>query len=228
MSSTLGNLIDDCEADLADSANAVWSAADIQRWCEDAIVDYSQHFPLIASQTINCSAGDRTYDLASTFKAMISVEYPAGQEPPLYLQPRPYLGHGFWQAGIYYDVIDRGDDTEPAELWLSAAPAAGESIAVTFQSHHPIPATTATLLTVPDEHLPLLRAYVRWQALVQLQAVEEANPTSNSSLLMSQLAINSDRARRAYVDGLARALYANAKSVIVSWLDLAETTGRIY
>ncbi len=67
-----------------------------------------------------------------------------------------------------------------------------------------------------------------WQALHQLLVTEEASPTSNSSLLMSQHAVNVDRARRAYVDSLAKALYATSKSSLVSWLNQTDETERIY
>jgi hypothetical protein len=69
---------------------------------------------------------------------------------------------------------------------------------------------------------------VLWRAALQLKAIEEASPTSNSSLLMSQYAINVDRSRRAYVDSLAKAVYAESKSGPVSWSGQTEETTRIY
>ena len=91
MATTLQNLIDAIEADLADSGNATWSAADIEQWSRDAIADYSLHFPLIGQQTIAAVTGTESYDLAGGFLEIISVEYPEGQEPRAYLRRRNRL-----------------------------------------------------------------------------------------------------------------------------------------
>ena len=81
MATTLQNIIDACEADLGDSGNATWSAADITQWCRDAIADYSVHFPRVLTDTITTSDDDRTYDLNADFLDPISVEYPTGEDP---------------------------------------------------------------------------------------------------------------------------------------------------
>ena len=49
---TLRSLINLCEADLSDTANATWTAVDIEQWIRDAIADYSAHFPRVNSETI--------------------------------------------------------------------------------------------------------------------------------------------------------------------------------
>ena len=231
MSTTLQNLIDAVEADLSDSGNATWAAADVERWCRDAIADYSQHFPRVLTETISASANDRTYDLPAGFMNVLTVEYPTGEDPPEYLARRPYDHPSFWQVNGYFDIVRRRDDTDVNELWISEKPSAGESIDVIYQAIHLIDSTNLTTsdnLTVPERHHYLLRKYATWQAAIQLKAVEEASPTSNSSLLMSQLAINVDRARRAYVDAIAKAIFSESESSAVSWADQVEETTRIY
>jgi len=228
MSTTLTQLIDKCEADLADSGNATWAAADIEQWLRDAIADYSAHFPRIVTTEIELATDDQTYDLESDFIEVISVEYPNNNDPKTYLQRRPYTHPDFWSEAGYFDIVFRDDDTDVNEIWISTKPTTGENMNVTCQAHHNISSVVGTATTVADEHHHILRKYVMWQALHQLKAVEEASPTSNSSLLMSQYAINVDRARRAYIDSLAKALYAASKSAIISWNAQQDGTRRIY
>ena len=228
MTTTLQNLIDAVEADLADSGNATWTAADVERWIRDAIADYSLHFPRILTQTISCSADDRTYDLASGFLQVLTVEYPTGEDPPEYLRRRNYTHPDFWSDVGYYDVVHREDATDTAELWISEKPSTGEDIIVFYAAPHDNTIAVGGTLTVPGDHESILRKYVIWQATVQLAKTEEATPTSNSSLLMSQLAINSDRARRSYIDALAKAIYSDSKSSSVSWANATSESERIY
>jgi hypothetical protein len=228
MATTLQNLIDLCEADLADSGNAVWAAADITQWCRDAIADYSQHFKETASTTINAATNDHEYDLPARLVDVISVEYPDGEDPKEFLDRRNYNHPSFWSEQGYYDVVKRDNDTDPAELWVSEDVTTGNDIIVEYTADHDHTIATGANLTVPDEHHHLLRNYVIWRGLLQLKAIEEASPTSSSSLLMSQLAINVDRARRAYVDAIAKALFATSKSAVISWQDQDQAAERIY
>jgi hypothetical protein len=225
---TLTELIDACEADLADSGNATFAAADVQQWCRDAIADYSQHYPRKMTATINAADDDREYDLPAALAQVITVEYPDGEDPKKFLRPRPYSHPDFWSEEGFYSVLLREDATDAPELWISTKPSTGEDIIVDYAANHDNTILVGGTLTVPAEHESILRKYVIWQATVQLAKVEEANPTSNSSLLMSQLAINSDRARRSYIDALAKAIYADSKSSPVSWSNATSESKRIY
>lgn len=225
---TLAELIDLCELDLIDPGNATWAAADIQQWCVDAIADYSLHFPRKQTDDITTSLNDRAYDLNDDFFSVVSVEYPQGDDPPKYLQPRSHTHPDFWIASGYYDIILRGDDQDLSEIWISAKPAASQTIRVNYLSHHDLPTQTSDNLTVPDYHQHILRNYVLWRAALHLKAAEEVSPTSNSSLLMSQFAVNADRLRRAYVDSLAKALFSISRSRPVSWQGQTVESTRIY
>ena len=99
---------------------------------------------------------------------------------------------------------------------------------VNYLGHHLLPVEGTEELTVPDEHQHILRNYVLWRAAIQLKVTEEASPTSNSSLIMSQLAVNVDRMRRAYIDSLAKALYSVSRSRPVSWKGQTNESSRIY
>jgi hypothetical protein len=231
MSTTLQNLIDDIEADLSDPGNETWTAAEVEQWARDAIADYSLHFPRTITQTIAMSDNDRTYDLAANFIEVLTVEYPTGQDPPDYIARRPHDHPAFWIDSGYFDIVERDDDTDVNELWMSDKPSTGESMDVLYHATHLMDTTNLTItdnLTVRERHHHILRKYAVWQALMKIKAAEEASPTSNSSLLMSQLAINTDRARRAYVDSLAKAVFSLSKSAAVSWQGQAQESTRIY
>lgn len=225
---TLATLVNLCEADLSDSGNATWAAADIQQWIVDAIADYTQHFRRELSQDLTTILNDRTYDLPDVCLDIVSVEYPLGEDPPTYLQPRSHTHKDFWIEEGYYDYIINGNDTDQDEIWISEKPSASETIRVRYLAHHDLPDLTTDNLTVPDEHQYVLRNYVLWRAAIQLKVVEEASPTSNSSLIMSQLAVNVDRMRRAYVDSLAKALYSLSRSRTVGWQGSTIESSRIY
>ena len=226
---TLAELIDQVEADLADSGNATWLASDVQRWVVDAIADYSQHFQreLLVDLTV-LTDDDRTHDLPDIVVGIVSVEYPQGEDPPKYLHPRSHTHPNFWIEDGYFDYITSGNDTDADEIWISEKPTAGEKIRVRYLAHHDLPTSTSTPCTVPDEHQYILRNYALWRAAIQLKIIEEASPTSNSSLIMSQLAVNVDRMRRAYVDSLAKALYATSRSKPVSWRGHSHESSRVY
>ncbi len=224
---TLQSLINSCESHLGDEANAVWAPADIEQWCRDGMADYSLHFPRTLSQTINC-VDTYEYDLSPGFLDIISVEYPDGQDPPSFLSWKDRLDNNFYGSDGYYDVIRKGSSAASSLVTSNNYGANGNNIAVLFLSTHDSSIAALSSLTLPDEHLHLIRNYVLWQAAVQLKIKEEADPTSNSSLLMSQYAINVDRARRAYVDALAKAVYATSKSVQISWQDRSAESTRIY
>lgn len=223
---TLRALINQCEADLSDITNSTWTSEDIEQWLRDSIVDYSQHFPQTTTDTI-AAAAQYQYDLNLDFIDIINVEYPAGNSPPEFLDRKSRFDDDFYDRSGYYDVI-YSDSATASELVTSESLGAGSNIKIYYKAAHDSSILIGAALTVADRHLHILRNYVMWRAAAQLKANEEASPTSNSSLLMSQYAVNVDRARRAYVDSLAKAVFAFSRSGRVSWGDKVEETTRIY
>ncbi|MDX1664832.1 MAG: hypothetical protein R3272_13655 [Candidatus Promineifilaceae bacterium] len=215
---TLAQLADRAQVILDDAAEAVWSQATIEALAVDAIREYSTHFPRRRSTTISAVADQNVYALPADFQSLVSVEYPAGEDPPAYLKRLDYQDAGFWLSADHFDIVDLADASDTAELWLAADPAGTETIAVYYNADHDASLASADPLTVAERHETILILYVIWQAQLILQHNEEQNPTSNSSLLMSQLATNADRARRNYVQALARALYASeGQSARAAW-----------
>lgn len=215
---TYNDLIDRIENAVNDASNATFSAAVVGEWLHDAIREYSQHFPRSAETTISTSLDDRKYDLPADLQEVEWVEYPDAEDPPERLRRREHTHPAFWLVDGYYDVIHHHDAADVAELWISTKPAAAETIRVAYTYDHDATITGTDTVTVPDRHEPILIKYCVWQAAKYLEEAEEQSPTSNSSLLMAQLAQNAYRAERTYYDALRRALTGRrGRSARVRW-----------
>lgn len=184
---TLAQLADRCQDRLSDAGAAFWTQAIIEQWCKEAVRVYSQFFPRIKTQEITCGAHDHEYDLSTDFLAVVSVEYPTGQDPKEYLFRRSYVHPDFWITDGYYDILERDDASDASEIWISDDSNSGQKILVQYQAVHDFSLSSSGTLTVPGLHEPLLEQYVYWLAMGELAANEASAPTSNSSLLMAQL-----------------------------------------
>ena len=211
MSTTFAALVTRIQISLNDEAAATWDTEMLATFLNDAIRDYSNHFPIQATDSISTSDGFNNYSLNADFMNVISVEFPDGETPRAYLDRRPYTHPDFWTEEGYYDIIHNSDDTAPDQIIPSTEQADGQIINVQYHAHHPVIANTASIsgnCTVPPYHQHLLIAYVRWQASLHLASKEQQTPTSNSSLLMAQLAQNARRDALTYSTSLQQAIYA--------------------
>lgn len=209
---TFVQMIDRIETAVNDVANATWSTAVLATFLNDAIRDFSQHIPRIITTDVTTSADDRKYDLPDTFISVISVEYPIAKDPPEYLARKSYLDQ-FWDRNCFYDVVSRGDATNPSEIWISKKPLASETIRVDHRALHDLIADVTSIsgtLTVVSQHEHILIKYVIIQCSKYLQMAEEGTPTTNSSVLMSQYSNNVLRHRQEYEDAMAQALFARS------------------
>lgn len=207
---TLQNLIDRTQNLIADTTEATWTEAQLAEWLRDAIRDYSLHFPRLRTHVASTSTGVTVYALPADFLAAYAVQYPNAADPPTYLQPRPFTHEDtFWTVPGYYAILPRRDDTDTDEIWLSESPS-NAGMSVIYYAQHDATIGTGGTLTVPDRHHHILIAYAVWRASQYLQMAEQQAPTSNSSLLMAQLAQNTVYLKREYHDALAKALAAAA------------------
>jgi hypothetical protein len=215
---TLATLADEAQILLSDSGAATWAQATIEGWINAAIRDYSQHFPREVTDTITTTADTRKYDLPANFLDMLSVEYPTGEDPPEYLSRLPFNHRDFWGSDYFYDVVKHEDTGDVAELWISKKPAASETVTYIYQASHDHALDPSDTVTVPSHHHNLLILFVFWKANQELLSAEQQAPTSNSSLLMGQLASNMDRAKRTYYATIAQALRAiEGQSRLLNW-----------
>ena len=231
---TFDSIVTRMKVFLNDEGAATWDTEMLATFLNDGIRDYSQYFPRLITTTINVSDDDNEYDLPADFMTVHSVEYPTGQDPPIYLIYKKFTGPLWWQEEYNYDIINHYDDTDPPELWISAdSPATGETIAIIYNGHHQLITNTAAISgtnTIPPWHQQLLTKYVYWQAALHLASSEQQSPTSNSSLLMAQLAQNARRLALDYSTNLQQALFAaEGKSEPTNWTENNNTgVERIY
>ena len=202
----LSELRDRVENAVNDAGNAHFSTDLVDEWIKDAIREYSLHFPRRKTYDITTAADDREYDLASDTQDILSVEYPQGEDPPEYLERRSYRHPDFWEEDGYYDWIPHDDATDVLEIYISTKPDAGETIRVLYLGDHLTTLAAGSTISVPERHERVLINFCVWKALKYLEQAEEQAPTSNSSLLMAQMAQNAFRAERAYYDSLRRAI----------------------
>lgn len=216
---TAGDVVGRIRAALDDAAGATWSDAELLGFLNEAVGEYSQHLPRVGEVTLAAVAGARRFALPWDVAAVLSVECPAGQEPPVYLSRRRRQSPAFY-AGRHYDALLPRDLTGPPALLLSFAPEAGAALAVRFLRPHDSELAAASYLTVPAEHHHVLLQYVLFAAARQLQAREQAAPTNSSNLLMGQLASNARRLELAYLNALNRILYQRlGEGEMVGWSD---------
>jgi hypothetical protein len=183
---SLSDLEDRCQVAVNDALGTTWPGTSISAMLKDAIRDYSMHFPRSLSATVTTAAGQHQYNIARLARAIVSVEYPTGEDPPEYLLRMDRRNPAFWDDDCYYDVELTGDDNtgNPGSIWISAEAGTGETITYWYNTpHDPNPGLVLDNLTVPLEHEPILIAYVVWQASIDRLATEEQNPDTTIRML---------------------------------------------
>jgi hypothetical protein len=180
---TLAALADLAQVQLSDSGAGSWAQATVEGFALDAIREYTKSFHRVREQTIDCVADTHEYSLAADFVAVLSVEYPVGEDPPEYLTRRDHLFDDFYDSDSYFDV-QRTRDTNQATLIISDTPAdATDDIKVTYEAYHDHALTSTDAITVPDDHIDILIKGVVWRALSERLAAEVQNPDTSLYLV---------------------------------------------
>lgn len=214
---TAQQIIDQSQSALNDSGAAEFSEAQLLSFLNEAIREYSQHLPRISTADITAVLNTRTYSLPIDTLNILSIEYPVGEDPPQYLQRAHHHTLSFPYVQTY-DMITTHDLTQYPQFVLSFDPATAETIRVTYQHPHNHSLTLSDNCTVPSVHHHILIQYILFAAARFQLATEQANPTSNSSLLMSQLAANMRRLELTYLNALNRILYnIRGQSAVTVW-----------
>ena len=213
-----GALLAECRAALADAGEpATWSDAELLLFLNESIREYSQHLPRVGETRLAAVAGQRRYALPADTAAVLSVEYPEGHDPAVYLARLPHKSRRFAGSGAAYDHLPRHDLTAAPALLLSFDPVAGETLLVRHTRPHAAATGVNDYLTMPADHHHVLLGYVLFAAARQLQTAEQAAPTGGT-LLMAQLAANARRHELAYLNALNRILtQRQGESSVVAW-----------
>jgi len=199
-----------------DSVPYKWSDLQVNQWINDAIADYSVHFPRTITLKIDCTAGTHYYNLPLDIKTVISVEYPKGEDPPEFLTLSDRLLPEFFESDTLYCVEPSIDAVTAGLLWISSDPLATEDINLIYQGDHAYLDDDADAVTVIDRHLELIMLYVRWAGFQELATTESSNPDP-TSLALSTLELNAYRAQRLYYQSMNEAEKAESRSAAAQW-----------
>ncbi len=217
-------------AALDDAGSATWSVANIEQWVRDGMKEYSILFgEVVKISDLDIENGTYLYDLPepTLTKSIISLEIPHrndGADPPNYYERKSHKDPDF-HGGQYYDLIGDGQlvigDPGVGGLY-------GDLVYTRYYEHGSSLIEDSTL-PIPAYHENLLLYYGMWMAWQFLASGEMQDPTSNSSLLMSQIVQNAHVMRRTYLQAVKIAQDAITEdSVRVSWREASDYPTEIY
>jgi len=219
MTETQGTLNQACRNLIGDT-NALdytFSNDQINDWINQAIKELSIHFPRIIQYDSTTVDAQQNYELPLGFMGVLSVEYPQGEDPPVYLLRRSYTHPAFWRREGYYDVMirDQEDSSYPPELILSDSPDDDETIRIEYKGPHNSLSDPGDECTIPDQYTHLIPLFVRWKAHQELSSSEGRDPDAILHI-MSDVEINAVRAEATFRAGLQEAKGAASESRVVS------------
>lgn len=200
---TLTELLADVRFYLADVT--VWPDATLTGYVQDAVRFYSIEFPREQWRALSLTTGTQRYTLWSDLREVLKVEYPAGEDPAEYLDRVPWGAYALGAGDDVYAVrgVEYNDTDGQIEIMFGPTVATGESANVQYLGLHTVPSSDSDVLTVPDEHLEAIHAFVDFRSHWQLEA-GEAVAVTNSSIVLSQLGENARRAWNRYKEITAR------------------------
>ncbi|MBW2559387.1 MAG: hypothetical protein JRE40_00885 [Deltaproteobacteria bacterium] len=144
---TRAEVIDQVEALLQDSSNAIWTAAEIGAELDRCLVDMARYVPYQVRETLTTTADSRDLDISdiTDLVSIEKVEYKTGEYPPLYRM---------WEK--FGDTLT---------LLVADAPAADESVYLYCRKAHHLDAdwVAATAYTVGDFVSPTTKNGYRYE-----------------------------------------------------------------
>jgi hypothetical protein len=218
---TLGALKVACLGLIGDPSNTVFSVAQVEEWINESVDQLSMYFPRRITEEISTSLNVRKYPLSTDVGiinqvvSVLTVEYPADEDPPIYLKYREYTHPKFWIESGYYSFVKRFDafapDEAPAEgygyppeIWISQNPQSGQTIRLECYVEHDTLEEDGDLLTILPRYEHLIHLFVRWKAWSELATSEGMDPDPVEALTAT-MEINVGKAERSYLDALKQA-----------------------
>ncbi|MFC1879384.1 hypothetical protein ACFLZW_05675 [Chloroflexota bacterium] len=216
-----------CRRLLGDSGATTWTDLKINEWINDAIVDLSHHFPRVIITDLSTTLNTREYDLELNFIAALSVEFPQGEDPPVYLERKHHLDDDFWITDGYYDILDTqtADSTNDPQIFISEKPAASLTIRVRHTAVHNELSAPADITTLEDRHLHLIAMFVRWKCWENISIYDgtDPDPLKDTTTAKEEMAA---MAGKAYLEALQRAKDSESTSAQIHWTQ--DKYGQIY
>ena len=110
MATTLADLRGQCRAVLASTSD--WPDATLDTFIADGIRAYSNEWPRRLRHELVLTTGTQAYDLPGGhgFVRVSAVEYPAGDNPPIYLEQVDLHSQAFAAGGACYALRPVDDD----------------------------------------------------------------------------------------------------------------------
>lgn len=215
---TLAQLTTQCRNLIGDWPSTYYTNDILYDYINRAIEELSKYFPLVKEYSLVTTLDTRIYDLESDFMGAISVEYPTGEDPPVYLLRRSYTDPDFWSENGYYDIVLSHDATtgNPPQIFISEKPPADETITVKYHSPHTALVESSDVCTIPAHLIHLVALFVRWKCWQQISTTEGMDP-DQTKLLAATQEVNSTRAERIYRTALREARAAFVESAQVHW-----------
>ena len=222
--STLATLRAQCRALLASTAD--WPDATLDKFIADAIRLYSTRFPRKWRHTITLATGTQTYALPGNHDILdvLSIEYPAGEDPPEFVYPVEPDSQAFADGEEVYarvavaDTVAIEADTVAGYITFAEDVATGETAIVTYHAAHAIPtaADDDAQITVPAAHWEALIAFVDFRCHWELET-DEAYSVSTVSVVLAQLGENARRVWNRYKELMDFYATNDSRSKIIAW-----------
>ncbi|HSB65036.1 MAG TPA: hypothetical protein VLD65_00565 [Anaerolineales bacterium] len=185
MTTSFESLLTYCLVALGDSDASTWSRTDvIWPWCNEAMLAFPILRPMQDDHTV-AGAATHVISLPTDFREPISVEYPISQDPPQYLTRKNRFDPGFYEAETYYDIERDYSSSTGWSLWTSKLLAVGVHIKTNYLATHKTDCIDdpASLITVPDEYVHILVAYVVAKGYRERLGVYMQDPTAHMTII---------------------------------------------
>ena len=201
------------------ASTAAWPNATVDQWIAQAVHLYSAHFPRRWRATIELADDTYAYALPGGFgiQAVLSVECPAGEDPPRLLRFVSEYDGAFISGDDVYALrgMAAGDTSDDAaQIVFAQAGVTGETAVVEYLGPHLAPAVgvDASEISVPVQHIEALTAYVAFAAQYELQS-DEAVVVDASTVVLSQLGQEARRAWDRYKDVMDRLVWLGGGTI---------------
>jgi len=226
MATTLTALRAQCRLLLA--STTAWPNATLDAFIADAIRAYSAELPRVYRNTLALTTGTQAYALpgAHGFLGVVSVEYPAGEDPPEFLYPVAEWSAEFGAGAEVYALRGVADnlaiesDTSAGWIVFAETVATGESAVVAYHGLHRIPnaGDDAAQITVPEAHWDALIAFVDFRCHWELES-DEAIVAASTSIVLAQLGEDGRRTWNRWREVMGRLTATQVAAVWLPWAD---------
>ena len=162
-----------------------WNRAlQLAEWAKQAMLA----FPILRAKTYGFTLIGSTHEieLPADFKQMMSVEYPASQEPPVYIIRRSHLDPGFYVSKQTCYDVDRNYSAGVGWIMhISKLLTAGDHLHINYLAPHEIELEDngTDEITVPDEYEEILILYVITRCYRELMTTYAIDPSMHENVI---------------------------------------------